>query len=73
MMLWLPLYLYETMDSTDHQIANVESLYEVGVLIGVIAIGIISDRTVSARRAPVAILWVTTAFIISIVFVSFKL
>jgi sugar phosphate permease len=43
------------------------------VLIGVIAIGIISDRTVSARRSPVAILWVTTAFIISIVFVSFKL
>jgi sugar phosphate permease len=68
-LLWLPLYLYETKHMQSQRIANVESLYEVGTFIGNMTIGVVSDKLFRSRRSPIAIICIIMASIISVSFV----
>lgn len=46
-------------------------MYEIGVLIGSVLIGFLSDRTTGSRRSPLAIAFISVAFLISLSFVVF--
>jgi MFS transporter, OPA family, glycerol-3-phosphate transporter len=51
------------------QIANVESLYEVGTFTGSLVIGVASDKLFQSRRSPIAIICIIVASMISLSFI----
>lgn len=65
------MYLKETHSFNNQKIANVQSLYESGAIIGSITLGYLSDKNESSRRSPTAIAAISVAFLISLTFVIF--
>ena len=55
LLLWMPLFLAEELGYKNSEIANVQSLYEIGTVTGAIILGFLSDKFYS-RRSPIGIL-----------------
>jgi len=54
LLLWMPLFLGHQLGYENSTIADIQSLYEVGVIFGALILGYISDR-LHARRSPVIV------------------
>jgi sugar phosphate permease len=67
MMLWMPMYLKEVTGATNSRIANIQTLYEVGAVLGTVVLGYISDKY-HARRSPIAITAMTINTLIALSF-----
>ena len=69
MLLWMPLFLGTELGFSTQQQANVLSLYEVGVVIGAILLGGISDLLYS-RRSPIGVvsILISSAILFKIAF-----
>ena len=67
MLLWMPMFLEEQMGVEDQKIANIETLYEVGTVVGAIILGLTSDKC-GGRRSPIAMVAVICGFLISLSF-----
>lgn len=63
LMLWMPLFLAEELGYQNSEIANVQSLYEIGTVSGAIILGFLSDKFY-ARRSPIGILSVLVSAIV---------
>ena len=64
LMLWLPLFLGQTLQKTNSEIASMVTWYEIGTLIGGSALGLLSDL-LGGKRPPVAIFAIIVAGTIS--------
>ena len=53
-MLWMPLFLDQTLEYSSTEIANLLTVYEIGELIGTLILGPITDA-LRGRRSPVLI------------------
>jgi sugar phosphate permease len=64
LMLWMPMFLEEAFNYEKHQIANVQTLYEVGTILGTIILGFLSDKFYS-RRSPIMAIALAIAAVVS--------
>ena len=64
LLLWMPLFLTEELNFSNSDIANIQSLYEVGTVIGAIILGFASDKFYS-RRSPIGIFSIFVSIFIS--------
>ena len=64
LLLWMPLFLTEELSYSNSEIANIQSLYEVGTVIGAIVLGFVSDKFYS-RRSPIGVLSIFVSIFIS--------
>ena len=64
LLLWMPLFLTEELSYSNSEIANIQSLYEIGTVIGAIVLGFISDKFYS-RRSPIGVLSILVSIFIS--------
>jgi sugar phosphate permease len=51
-MFWMPMFLYEVFHLTNQEIANVQTIYELGTISGAIILGFSSDFFYG-RRSPI--------------------
>lgn len=51
-MLWMPLFLDQELGYTKQEQANLLSLFEVGILLGAVVLGLVTDVCYS-RRSPI--------------------
>ena len=66
----MPLFLTEELGYENNRIANVQSIYEVGTVIGAIVLGYLSDKLYS-RRSPIGMLSILVSTIVSFT-ITFK-
>lgn len=60
LLLWMPLFLEQELHIGKFQVANFLSLFEIGVVFGVIILGILSD-CLNSRRSPIIMLFIISA------------
>mmetsp|Transcript_2327 Transcript_2327/g.3252 ORF Transcript_2327/g.3252 Transcript_2327/m.3252 type:complete len:105 (-) Transcript_2327:47-361(-) len=60
LLLWMPLFLESELAIDKNKIANLLSLFEVGVMIGVLILGVLSD-VIYSRRAPICMLFIAAS------------
>ena len=63
-MLWMPMFLTEELSYENKNIANVQSLYEIGTVAGAIILGFFSDKCYS-RRSPIGMLSILVSTAVS--------
>ena len=64
LLLWMPLFLTEELSFENSGIANIQTLYETGTVIGAIILGFLSDKFYS-RRSPIGVISITVSIFIS--------
>jgi OPA family glycerol-3-phosphate transporter-like MFS transporter 1/2 len=64
LLLWIPMFMEQSLGKTNKEIADVQTFYEIGAAIGSILLGYFTDKFYS-RRSPVIILSVVCATLIS--------
>ena len=60
----MPMFLTEELSYENKEIANVQSLYEIGTVMGAIILGFLSDKFYS-RRSPIGMLSILVSTIVS--------
>ena len=70
LLLWMPLFLGHELGFKNSSIASILSIYEVGVIVGILILGYASDKTYS-RRSPVALLSIVCSSLITFLIYMF--
>ena len=64
-MLWAPMFFSEVFHYNNTQIANLQSLYEIGTILGAIILGLCSD-IFHGKRSPIILLAVVVSLFVSV-------
>ena len=64
-MLWAPMFFHEVFHFNNTQIANFQSLYEIGTITGAIILGLCSDYF-DGKRSPIILTAVFVSLIVSL-------
>ena len=64
LLLWIPMFMEQSLGKTNLEIANVQTFYEIGAALGSVLLGYFTDKFYS-RRSPVIIISVVCATLIS--------
>ena len=63
--LWIPMFMEQSLGKNNRQVANIQSVYEVGAAIGAVILGYFSDKFYS-RRSPTVMFSAVLSTVISI-------